>query len=336
MTMRGLRTGLGLAATALLLTTGCGGAEEADEPAAEGGGNYPVTIEHVFGTTEIPAEPQRIVTLGLSDQDSLLALGVTPIAVSEWYGEYESATWPWASDLIEGDPPVVLNGGVRDEANPPIEEIATLEPDLIVSLYNGTTEEQYEALSTIAPTVLPTEEFADFGITWQESLRVTGVALDRIDRAEQLTAELEGTIADAAAANPQFAGRSVTIAERFEPGESVVRVDNDARVRFFTDLGFVMPPALAGRANEYGEVMVADELLSELDADLVVWNVGNDPTLRALVESLPLWGSLPANQEGRVLWLEDPIVSGAFSWGTVLSLSFAVDEVLPQVQAIVG
>lgn len=37
-----------------------------------------------------------------------------------------------------------------------------------------------------------------------------------------------------------------------------------------------------------------------------------------------------------MLWLEDPVVSGAFSWGTVLSLSFAVDEVLPQVQAILG
>lgn len=97
MMTRGLRAGLGLAATALLLTTGCGGGEEADQPAPEGGGNYPVTIEHVFGETEIPAEPTRVVALGLSDQDSLLALGVTPIAVSQWYGGYEYATWPWAA-----------------------------------------------------------------------------------------------------------------------------------------------------------------------------------------------------------------------------------------------
>lgn len=125
---------------------------------------------------------------------------------------------------------------------------------------------------------------------------MTGAALDRSDQADELTAELEGTIADVAAANPQFAGRSVTIAERFEPGQSVVRVDNDARVRFFTDLGFVMPPDLADRGNEFGEVLVADELLTELEADLVVWNVGNDPSLRTLVESLPLWDSLPATR----------------------------------------
>lgn len=119
-----------------------------------------MTIEHLYGTTMIEEEPERIVTLGLWDQDPLLALGVAPVAVSEWYGEYEHATWPWARDELGDAEPVVLNGGVRDEANPPLEEIAALEPDLIISLYNATTQAQYEQLSQIAPVVLPGEEFS--------------------------------------------------------------------------------------------------------------------------------------------------------------------------------
>ncbi|MGH3941431.1 MAG: hypothetical protein ACRDTG_22925 [Pseudonocardiaceae bacterium] len=34
----------------------------------------------------------------MSDHDYILALGVKPVGVAEWYGEYPSATWPWAQD----------------------------------------------------------------------------------------------------------------------------------------------------------------------------------------------------------------------------------------------
>jgi iron complex transport system substrate-binding protein len=35
----------------------------------------PVTIAHKHGSTTIRSEPARIVTVGLTDQDALLALG---------------------------------------------------------------------------------------------------------------------------------------------------------------------------------------------------------------------------------------------------------------------
>ncbi len=48
---------------------------------------FPVTIEHKFGSVTIPAEPQRVIALGYSEVDPILALGVKPIAVREWFGE---------------------------------------------------------------------------------------------------------------------------------------------------------------------------------------------------------------------------------------------------------
>ncbi|BBG02212.1 MULTISPECIES: iron-siderophore ABC transporter substrate-binding protein [Pseudonocardia] len=328
------RAALAAPLAALLLVAGCGAAGPADAPAPDAGGTgaFPARIDHAYGTTEIPAEPQRVVTLGLSDQDPLLALGVRPIAVSQWYGDQPHATWPWAQDELGDAQPVVLNGGVRNEEAPPLEEIAALDPDLILSLYNGTTAQQYEQLSAIAPTVVPDEGFTDFTITWQEATRATGEALGREQEALDLVAATEQKFAEAARDHPGFAGKRAVVAERFEPGASVVRSGNDIRALFFTQLGFESPTEIAGIApDQYGEIKVSDELMGELSRDLLVWNIGSSPELRPEIENNPVYPTLPVVQQGRVLWVEDPVVSGAFSWGTILSLDYALEKLVPQI-----
>ena len=52
---------------------------------APAGDSFPVTIEHAYGTTEIPAEPVRVVTVGYNDQDPVLTVGVVPVGVMPWY-----------------------------------------------------------------------------------------------------------------------------------------------------------------------------------------------------------------------------------------------------------
>ncbi|GAA1796649.1 iron-siderophore ABC transporter substrate-binding protein [Brevibacterium celere] len=310
--------------------------EAAGDDAGPAQGSFPVTVDHAYGSTVIEEQPTRVLTLGLSDQDPLLALGVAPIAVAPWWGEYEFATWPWAQDELGDAEPTVLNGGVRDEANPPVEEIASLEPDLIISLYNGTTEEQYEQLSEIAPVVVPDEEYTNFRITWQEATRATGEALGREDEALALVAELEGSFAAAREDNPEFAGREAVVAERFNEGETVVRTGNDVRAQFFSQLGFTVPGQIADfTPNEAGEVYVPDERMDELSTDLLVWNVGFSPEARATVEGMSLYSDLPVVRDDRVLWVEDEVASGAFSWGTILSLGYALDEMVPQIRETV-
>ena len=53
-------------------------------------------VAHQYGETTVPAPPERVVSVGVTEQDILLELGVVPVAVTEWYGEQPSATWPWA------------------------------------------------------------------------------------------------------------------------------------------------------------------------------------------------------------------------------------------------
>jgi hypothetical protein len=56
-----------------------------------------VTVTHAFGTTFVPAPPKRVVSAGFTEQDDLLALGVVPIATTEWFGDEPYAAWPWGA-----------------------------------------------------------------------------------------------------------------------------------------------------------------------------------------------------------------------------------------------
>ena len=55
-----------------------------------------VTVKHVFGETTIPAPPTRVVSAGFTEQEDLLAVGVVPIAVTDWFGGEPFGVWPWA------------------------------------------------------------------------------------------------------------------------------------------------------------------------------------------------------------------------------------------------
>ena len=61
---------------------------------------FPVSVEHKYGEAVVASAPQRVVTVGVTEQDNVLALGVMPIGVTDWYGEQPYATWPWAQDEL--------------------------------------------------------------------------------------------------------------------------------------------------------------------------------------------------------------------------------------------
>lgn len=132
-------------------------------------GPFPVTIDHKFGVTVIPREPSRVVTIGYTKQDPVLALGVTPLAVREWFGDQPHAVWPWAREALGDAQPQVLRmpfGELDYEA------IAVLQPDLIIATHSGIQEAEYQRLARIAPTVAQPGSYPDFGVPWQEQARL--------------------------------------------------------------------------------------------------------------------------------------------------------------------
>jgi iron complex transport system substrate-binding protein len=329
-----------------LLAAGCGGGDSAAETttaAAQSGesstqpaetdlastvdGAFPVTVEHKYGSTTLDEVPVRVVSIGYGEHDGLLALGVEPIAVREWYGDYPYAAWPWAQDELGDAQPEVLAG---DALN--FEQIAALRPDIIMGIASGMTDTDYETLSAIAPTIAQPDEFIDYGTPWDLSLEITGRALGRSAEAEQVIADTEQLFADARAAHPEFEGASAAVTFFFEeqPG---AYASEDVRSRALRDLGFVIPAAIDEAAGDAFFINVSAEDLSLIDTDVVVWIVGSDEGITDIVD-IATRPSMRAYTEGREI-LGDSLVSGAFSHSSPLSLEYVIEALVPELAAAV-
>ena len=59
---------------------------EAAAPTPSAEAAFPVTIEHKYGSTTIATRPERVVSVGDRDHEHLLALGIEPAGVRDWYG----------------------------------------------------------------------------------------------------------------------------------------------------------------------------------------------------------------------------------------------------------
>lgn len=294
----------------------------AEEPAA----GFPVTIEHKYGSTTIEELPERIVTVGLTEQDVLLALGIVPVGTTEWFGEYPGAIWPWAQDELDalgGATPEVVGGSA--ETN--FEAIAALQPDLILAQYAGLTQDDYDLLSQIAPTVAQPAEYVDYGVPWQELTRTVGHAVGQADEAGALVADVEARFEQVRTAHPEFAGATSVVAT---PYEGIwVYGPEDVRGRFLTMLGLQLPDGLAEvSGGEFGGNL-SMERADLLDVDVIIWLDAGEAQGDL---GGPVYASLPVHTEGHEVFLDsynDPL-GGATSFVSVLSLPFLLDGLVPK------
>lgn len=307
------------------------GTDAAGATADADGDVFPVTIEHRYGSTTIEAPSERVVTVGLTDHDAVLALGVVPVGTTEWFGEHEGAIWPWAVDELEAlgaEPPAVTG----DATAVNFEGVAAQRPDLILALYSGLTQTEYDRLSEIAPTVAQPDEYIDYGIPWDEHTRRVGQALGLADDADALVESVEERIADARADHPEFDGASAVMATPFEG--IYVYGPQDPRGRFLAELGFALPPDLVEvTGEEYGGDL-SEERAELLDVDVVVWL---DPEDGEGPLGGPVYETFAVHREAREVFLdsfEDPL-GGATSFVSVLSLPFLLDGLVPKLAAAV-
>jgi iron complex transport system substrate-binding protein len=285
---------------------------------------YPVTIAHKFGSTSITEYPERIVLVGLTDQDVLLALGIVPVATREWWGERPGAIFEWATDeLGDAELPLVLPG---TELN--FEQIAELNPDVIVGLYAGITQEEYDTLSKIAPVVAQPAEYPDWGIPWQDSTRTMGLIVGKSAEAETLIVDVEARFAAIREEHPEFADQVGVVASAGE-SDYWAYSSLDPRGQFLTSLGF--QPAIELDeiiGAEFGAPIDLERYDLINDAGVLIWFTGDKENMDALYEQLDV------HKEGRDIMIgwEDPMAF-AFSFNTVLSLPYVLDELVPQIVA---
>jgi iron complex transport system substrate-binding protein len=291
---------------------------------------FPVTIEHKYGSTTITREPQRVVVAGLREQDALLALGVVPVATTEWFGKHPGAIFPWArAKLGDAKPPAVLTNtdGVQ------IEKVAAQRPDLILAIYSGLTKKEYDALSQFAPVVAQPEGEVDYGSSWQEEQLITGKAVGRPAKAQELVDRAEREIAKAAAEHPEFKGRTAANISDYQG--IFVYGSQDVRTRMLEELGFSYPDELE-RAfpNEFGG-QLSEEKTDAVDVDALVWFADGDRSVDELKRA-PVYSKLRVRREGRDVFIRGKDrVYEATSFPSVLSIPTLMKELVPRLAAAV-
>ena len=231
--------------------------------------DFPITLEHAWGSTTIEAEPQRVVTWGWGNEDAAIALGVNPVGMpSQSYGGGDDGVQPWIEDALAAagaaTPTVLDNTG-----EPPFEQIAALEPDLILAVFSGVTEEQYALLSAIAPTVAYSGEA--WSTPWQEVTRTIGKALGKSAEADALVADTQAWLAAEFARHPELADITFASANDYD-GAMAVYAHLDARMKFLTDLGLTMDPSVAALAPADSQFYypLSYELFDQLEGDIFV------------------------------------------------------------------
>ncbi|MFC4627311.1 ABC transporter substrate-binding protein [Promicromonospora alba] len=292
---------------------------------------FPVTVEHQFGETTVEAEPQRVVVVGLTEQDILLELGVTPVATTEWYGEQPYAVWPWAVDLLGDAEPEVLSTTDGFE----YEKIASLRPDLIVGTNAGLEQETYDKLSEIAPTVASVEGSEPFFSSWQEQTRVVAAAVGRSAEGEDLIDGVETAYAEAAAAHPEFAGLTATFSQGAAWEGNLWVYPEGLNTDFLTDLGFTITPGLEEHAPEEGvQAQISAENTGLLEADVVVFATEEPDAIDGLLDFGTL-STLPAVEENRAIYTDGEL-AGAIYFLTPLSQKHVLEELLPRLESAVA
>lgn len=300
------------AAGAAALLGSCSSEEHGDD-----GTPGPVTVTHIFGETTVAEPPSRVVCAGYTGQDDLLALGVVPIAVTNWFGDQPFAVWPWAQRQLGDAKPVVLNldNGIA------VNQIADLKPDLIIATNAGVDADTYQKLSAIAPTV-PQSGGEAFFEPWKVQAAAIGTAVHRGQQMQSLIDGVDTAFTDVAAARPGFKGKKVLLlAGRLDRGN--VSAATGWRTAFLTQMGLTVADAPT--------VIEHDRIGSTLGgADVLIWTTESDDERTALLAE----PDIAACESRSVFTTKDQ--AGAIAFASPLSYPLVAGQLPALIAKITG
>jgi iron complex transport system substrate-binding protein len=191
------------------------------------------------------------------------------------------------------------------------------------------TREQYDRLSAIAPTVAYAREA--WASSWQDVMTVTGKALGKSAEAAALVAATDRSIADAATAHPEFAGKTFTFGSLWV-GDNGMNVysKTDPRTHLLEQLGLKASAGVEALSQAPGYFFtVSWENLASLDADVVISLDEGDAASDALYAQDVFQRFAPV-AKGRLLRLSDKSFVMATSAPSVLAIPWMLDRFVPE------
>jgi ferric citrate transport system substrate-binding protein len=262
----------------LLVISGCGQKKDSSESSEE-----KVSIKHELGTSEVPENPKRIVTLELSFVDALNGLGMEPVGIAD----------DKKDDMIKklvGKKIDYTSVGTRQQPN--LEVISSLQPDLIIAdvqRHKGI----YEDLKKIAPTIELKSRESDYEENL-DAFQTIAKAVGKEKESEERLNEHEKTLAELQDELKEEKGKTVMPAVvRDTSFQAHTSASYDGQ--FLEKIGF--KNAIQDE-EAYAEMNL--EQLSDVDPDVLILANNEGKLLTDEWKDNPLWKNLKAVKNDQV------------------------------------
>lgn len=295
---------------------------------------FPITIQHAFGTSVIKQQPKRVATVAWANHEVPLALGIVPVgfAAAKFGDDDGDGVLPWVAARLRelnAKTPVLFDEGDGID----FEAVAATQPDVILAAYSGLSQSDYDTLSMIAPVVAFPD--APWSTNWRSMIRINSAGLGMQKEGEALINKIETDIAKQVALYPELQDKSAMFITHLDPTDlSVIRFysTNDTRVRFFDDLGLHSPDSIKkiSRNGQYSGESSIEQIDEFNDVDIFV-TYGNDNLLTPL-NANPLMSKMRAIKNGSIVMLgNSPLATAANP--TPLSISWVLNDYIKALAA---
>ena len=271
-------------------------------------------IKHAFGETEVPANPTRVIVLGYTTVEAVLAHGVQPIGTPD--GVVSSLSHLSLDNETTAD--------IGSPAQPNLETIVALKPDLILtSKYR--LGDGYEQLAQIAPTVVLD---IDGNHQWRELTRLCGEALGKQAETQTLSTAYEAKLQIVKDQLSQTGKQPQVSIVSILPGMIRAAGTETFAGSVLADAGIARPPS---QSQAQGPQNISLESLDLLDGDVIfLMNLQGDTDMATQVQTeiervkaQSLWSQLKAVKNNRVYE-----VNSHWTIGSYISANLILDDLL--------
>ena len=303
-----------------------------------------ISIKHVYGTTEVPADATKVATVAWANQDVLLALGIMPLGFSKqtWGVTDGSGMLPWTKEKVDE---LTANGAAQPKLfdddggvkiNP--QAVNATKPEVILAVYSGMSKEEYETLSKIAPTVAYPK--VAWGTPWRETIAINATAVGKKTEGDTLVADLEKQVADAVAKHPQIKGKAAAFCYTAE-GDATkfgYYTTADPRTAFLSDLGMKVPASVEKASKKNASAFNVDISTENADSlndfDLIVM-YGTESDLAAM-QANSLLSQVRAIKNGAVAFVGNSDPMAASTNPGPLSIPWGIEKYVGLIATAAG
>ncbi|QDQ98436.1 ABC transporter substrate-binding protein [Tomitella fengzijianii] len=311
---RGLLGAVAVLSAVALTLGGCSRGGDADTADAAAG-------------TQQSGDDQRIAALGLGDTDTLLALGITPVAIAPWGAQgdvAESGVGPWAQDALgDARPPLIFNTASGFTADI-VENVAAANPTQIIAVNNAVNEQAKADLERIAPVTVHPPEYKDWQVPWKEQVTTIADAVGKPDQGQELIEQAEASLAGFRESHPELQGKKAAVVMPYA-GKLGLYTEGDGRGAMIEKLGFTIPDQLQATSDGTFYKDIAPENYRDLDVLDYLFVLDYEGAADAVRDS-PIFQGLDLVKQDKVYYL-DQATGNAMSMPNPLTIPYAVDAI---------